>query len=864
MQSDQKITVAARWLRGQPTAATGLDVGTTFGLPWPRGDCPSSAIFSCHDDAGASVPLQSWLTAFWPDGSIKWTAHAIVVSGSDAYHVVARPNRADQKNETSQTDRAIRVSEADTAIIVDTGKISVEFAKSGGHVVKSITAANGTVIGSDGHLVLLSSSDDVGQDGSFQTHEAVGTVDGDGTPWLPFLLRFYLYAGSEAVRIVHTIVYDGSPTTAIRGLGLRIHVPLAATQLHNRHVRLAGVGGGVLSEAIHGLTGLWRDPGVEVRKAQHEGRPVSMPDAVPPDFSALHRWVPAWNDYSLVQLSPDGFNARKRTKAGQSWVKISGGTRAGGLAFLGSAHTGGLAVGLANFWERYPTGIDVSDAAADATAAASSITLWLYSPAAPPMDLRPYHDGLGQAGFDDQLDALRITYEDWEPGLGSAHGIARTNEIILVGLDHTPAARETAQLVDLIRNPPLLVASSEHIYQTAALGRYWKPFSTLSTASNSTTLHRLDLLFQFYHDQIEQRRWYGFWDHGDIMHTYDGDRHGWRYDVGGYAWDNSELSPDLWLWLFFLCTGRADSIPLRRGPDPPHDCKQARVSNALYRRIFYYLTADERVGDLLDEVLDAESAFLVLDPYRKVRPDRGTYRPQPDTISISLGTDWSAIAAAWLIAWERRGPTANAFRNKLFRSMRGIARLPNGFVAGFALYNPCTGDISPDSARGPVNVSHLSAMFGLVELCAELAYLTDETDSVDQPVDPSEPSEPSEPAEQRSFYQAWLDYCRFYNAPADEQLDRYGSTFPNLQLRQGHSRLTAYAAARFASPDLAARARREFATGDGYDQTTPWTVRPVDACENFTPAYEAPWVSTNITALYGLAAIQNMAWLADE
>ncbi|MCZ9343796.1 Tat pathway signal sequence domain protein, partial [Streptomyces sp. TRM76130] len=61
-----------------------------------------------------------------------------------------------------------------------------------------------------------------------------------------------------------------------------------------------------------------------------------------------------------------------------------------------------------------------------------------------------------------------------------------------------------------------------------------------------------------YKDQVEQRRWYGFWDYGDIMHTYDTVRHQWRYDVGGYAWDNSELSPDLWLWYAYLRSGRAD------------------------------------------------------------------------------------------------------------------------------------------------------------------------------------------------------------------------------------------------------------------------------------------------------------------
>ena len=45
---------------------------------------------------------------------------------------------------------------------------------------------------------------------------------------------------------------------------------------------------------------------------------------------------------------------------------------------------------------------------------------------------------------------------------------------------------------------------------------------------------------------------------GDVQHTYDQTRHEWRYDTGGYAWDNGELGTDLWLWLSFMRTGRAD------------------------------------------------------------------------------------------------------------------------------------------------------------------------------------------------------------------------------------------------------------------------------------------------------------------
>ena len=62
----------------------------------------------------------------------------------------------------------------------------------------------------------------------------------------------------------------------------------------------------------------------------------------------------------------------------------------------------------------------------------------------------------------------------------------------------------------------------------------------------------------YYQKAVDQYNWYGFWDYGDIMHSYDSARHMWRYDVGGFAWDNDEQCTDMWLWYSFLRTGRAD------------------------------------------------------------------------------------------------------------------------------------------------------------------------------------------------------------------------------------------------------------------------------------------------------------------
>ena len=135
--------------------------------------------------------------------------------------------------------------------------------------------------------------------------------------------------------------------------------------------------------------------------------------------------------------------------------------------------------------------------------------------------------------------------------------------------------------------------------------------------------------------------------------------------------------------------------------------KQHRISSPVYRRFYYFLTADERTGDLLTELVDSDRNFLGLDPTRKVRTD--VYAPDPSALAIGLGTDWGALAATWLTEWERTGnPVA---RDKLLGTMADIGALPNGFLTGEALYDLATGRF--DTSRDQISVSHLSAVFGL-------------------------------------------------------------------------------------------------------------------------------------------------------
>ncbi|KAI0512968.1 hypothetical protein F5B22DRAFT_281932 [Xylaria bambusicola] len=888
-------TVEVKWLEGTPALA----LGTTFGLPWPKGKhLGNQTTFLASTTSGEDVSFESWATSYWADGSVKWTGHAVegsksVPSGYKIRAVKGVPHRLKRQS--------INVVRADDEIFVDTGKLKASFPTSGNVLVSSLSTSSGKIVGQNGKLIIQSqsgapdTSDNSAKAGidyyRLESHINTTTIDGNGSvrtlitirgdhrivsgdstathdPWVPFTVRFYLYANSDTIRIVHTLIFDGeADKDFITGIGLRFDVPLEGDELYDRHVRIAGVDGGFLSEAVQGITGLRRDPGRAVRAAQFEGK--KTPDIAAWDTRVRERlqWIPTWNDYTLTQLSPDGFTLKKRTKAGQSWVKIPGGTRAGGLAYLGGATTGGLAIGHRDFWKQYPTGIDISNAATDL----GQITLWLYSPAGEPMDLRPFHDGLGQDTYAKQLDALEITYEDYEGGYNTPHGIGKTSEIFIRPFDSTPSSDELATLTGLVNEPPVLVPDPAYVKQTEAMGTYWDiPNNTTRTQAAQTIEKHLEFLNKFYQGQVEQRRWYGFWDYGDFMHTYDTDRHVWRYDVGGYAWDNSELSPNLFFWNYFLRTGRADvyrfaeaharhtsevdvyhlgpynGFGTRHGVQHWADsAKQIRVSTPLYRQVFYYVTGgDERIGELLHDLMDADKTFLTVDPRRKVRQDNGTYVPDPTAIDLDLGIDFSGLAAIWLIEWERRGPRWEEARLKLNATMQGIASLKNGFVTGVGLYNIYTGEVKPPATdpenRGHVEVSHLFASFGLPEIMAQITqYMGDDL-----------------PA---AFDQAWLDYCYYYGAGAAEQRARYGSSFGSLSLKQGHSRLTAYAAKRSGKATLAARAWNEFLNTDGFAPTAAWNSVSLNGSQVLAPVDEAAWISTNDVALYGLAAIENLA-----
>ncbi|WP_144114010.1 Tat pathway signal sequence domain protein [Paraburkholderia sp. BCC1886] len=898
-----------QWL-DQPPPVTGF-TGATWGIPWPRGTVAATSTFSLRSDA-RRVDLQSWPLAYWPDGSLKWSAHALAPRGFDALDnrdasasFVVEPNMtsADVANGPALVPIARRVGDA---IEIDTGLLQGTIPVAGERVFVSLTRNGGAAL-QDGRLVVLADERDPAQAGRDDddndndnetslparrryrgridratleqngparalvklegTHFIESSSNTGGATLLPFVLRLYFYRDSDAVRLVHSLVYDADPRrTFIRGVGLRFGKPLQG-EAHERFVRFVGDNGGVFAEAVRGLTGLRRTPGHAVESAQFEGEATPPADALGKIFARDLRFVPAWGDYTLLQSNADGFTIDKRTQGGCGWVRSANGTRASGTGYLG-ALDGGVAFGIRHFWQSHPGQIDIRNA----HTSNATVTLWLWAPDAPAMDLRPYHDGMGETTYALQRDALDITYEDYEPGFMTPYGVARTSEIELQLLPATPSHAALAAIAQRIETPPRLIASRAWMYRAEAFSQYWRPAheaaahaasNGVSNAELGRTQQGLDWNYDFYRGQIEQRKWYGFWDFGDVMHTYDSTRHVWRYDVGGFAWDNGELSTDIWLWHYWLQSGRADAFHTAEamtrhgsevdvhhiGPFSPlgsrHDvqhwgdsAKQLRVSTVTNHRFYYYLTADERVGDLMHAQADAVERLRDILPGRKIdEPYPAVDREHHAT--VSFGTDWGAVAAAWLTEWERT--QSQVYRDRLVASMESIAAQPHGFFTGYGVMDLRTGRFAPDMS-GAMSVSHLSAVFGLPEVCGELFRLLDVP----------------------AFREAWLQYCTLYSASAEEQQAALGKPLGKLNLNQGHARLLAFAGHETGDAALCRRAWQQFFAGRAGSTFSDFHTERVRVPDVLYDVDEAPRVSTNSSAQWGLGAIGLLALAVDN
>ena len=828
---------------------------------------------------------------------MKWSGVAgVIPAGTERLTLEKAPRKA--KTINKQPNTSIAITETPEDIQIETGLISVFIPRRGDFLIDSLLY-KGTKVGEKARLICNTQNEPI-QENTSQisfTHyigeiksvtiERLGSVralvklegihrnrnkkidtnhsEGEGNyannsdmnkrnnrEWLPFVVRLYFYGGSEQIKMVHSFIYDGDQKKDfIRSLGIRFDVPMREA-LYNRHIAFSCADGGVWSEPVQPLVGrrILTLNKTDNKKNSNEKKdaqqmPTDEPSLqqqqmegkrIPPyesfdekNRSLLDNWA-SWNDYRLSQLTADAFSIRKRANNDNPWIGTFSGTRSDGYIFVGDI-TGGLGLCMHDFWQSYPSSIEISDARTPV----ATLTAWLCSPESEPMDLRHY---------DNVAHDLNASYEDVQEGMSTPYGIARTTTLTLIPQGGYTGKRTFADCAKQFSNPSLLMPTPNYLHARQAFGIWSLPDRT--TPLRSRVEDRLDAYIDFYQKAIEQNKWYGFWNYGDVMHAYDPVRHTWRYDVGGFAWDNTELASNMWLWYNFLRTGRMDiwrmaeamtrhtgevdvyHIGPNAGLGSRHNvshwgcrAKEARISQAAWNRFYYYLTTDERCGDLMTEVKDADHKLYDLDPMRLAQP-RSEY-PCTAPARLRIGPDWLAYAGNWMTEWERTGNTT--YRDKIIAGMKSIAALPNRLFTGpKALgFDPSTGIITTECDPKLETTNHLMTIMGGFEIANEMMRMIDIPEWKD----------------------AWLDHAARYKKKAWE--------LSHSRFRV--SRLMAYAAYHLRNTQMAEEAWKDLFTRLEHTPAPPFRITTILPPEVPSPLDECTSISTNDAALWSLDAI---------
>lgn len=756
LSEDPKSGISLHWIE-RPSIDS---VAVRFGIPFERGSVNPSDRFCLNGTELDFYPL-----AYWPDGTLKWGGFAGRIANDENYTL--RQLSAKEVKELDKTNKEKRKKNSASNFLLQESETQYIITNQDSRIFFPKRTGSGCLIDSLIYREGLSF-----QNLRVMTDDAIATLDSicierqskrqmvikchTQASDIAYVVRLYINAGSPAIRVVHSMVYNRTPhQPSPKSLSLRADVPMHQ-QVYNRHVAFTLDKGRLWHEPVQpatgrrnlSLSGNGRGNSEELYHQQMQGLALPEPAAFNEMNRALLKDWATWDRFRLSQLLDEGFSIRKSAKSAPQtpWIGTLNGRRSTGGCFVGETDHG-LAVAMHDFWQSYPSTLQVDGA----TQEMATITLYLWSPEAEQMDLRHY---------DTEAHGLEAAYEDIQEGMSTPQGIGRTSTLMLQPTASYPGDEQLTILFNTLTQQPQLVCSPEYLHSQSAFGVWSLPDTLYNKVEE-----RLSYWVDFYREEIEKRHWYGFWNYGDVMHAYDRERQEWRYDIGGFAWDNTELASNMMLWYNFLRTGRSDiwrmAVAMTRHTsevDVHHEgpfkglgsrhnvshwgcgSKEARISQAIWNRFYYYLSGgDERLGELMSAQRDLDTLLYRIDPMRLAEP-RGKY-PCTAPARLRIGPDWMAYAANWMTEYER---TLNPhYWQKILNGMESISQMPLGMFSGpKALgYDPATGRLSWEGDPKQENVNHLLSLMGGSEFMSEL-LLTEEVPD--------------------SWRNTWLQYCTNY------------------------------------------------------------------------------------------------------
>ena len=710
---------------------------SAFGAYWPRG-AVLSRNFRLTDSAGRSVPVQSETAARWPDGSLKWTRH---FASAEALGQEGSLTPAEAEPVFPEQEAALGCAEDESGWTVTGSGLRIRIPKSGPLLAEACEKNGTEAFRSVRPVLRISHESRIPQGRKTEVFDLPGEIRGrrlesagplevtfrfdgvhpeGGQDKMPFRIRMSIRQDGE-IRFDDTFFFQGDPAQdRLAGWGLRLETCLKGRS-YQRHIRFL-TDGAVYHDNPTQLMH-WRKR-LNLLSEQQRGETVPADESL--DAAAAE--LPRWDHFRLTQHSAWHYSLFKKAWEDGCWLEGPQGKRApGAMAVSDPERT--LSLHIRDFWEKHPAGLETEGLSESST----FCTAWFYDPGAEAFDFRHY----------DRRSYPQGTYEGFDYSLPDPNGIAVTCQLTVRAETGYVSDDELKTRNEAVRRPAVYLADPDYYHANRAFGPWGLP--RRETETGRWIEDQITAACDFYLKEADERSWYGLFSYGDFMHTYEAARHQWRWDVGGYAWDNTELAPTYWLWLQFLRTGServfrlaealsrhaADVDMYHFGPmkglGSRHNvrhwgcpCKEPRVSMAGHHRPLFYLTGDRRIGDCMEDSLQAGESLEVMPWYLR----------EDGKIHLRSGPDWAALLSNWMTAYERTSDPV--YREMAERGIADLKQAPLGLTSGpeFA-FDPKTGHLEYcGEAKAGVSM-HLQACMGETEIWLEAAEMLENRDLAD-------------------------------------------------------------------------------------------------------------------------------------
>ena len=832
---------------------------TTFGGYWPRGSVYGDG-FALRNEAGEPVAVQSEIAARWGDGSIKWSRHTVRAEALGTGGEILGVKAAGTEREAGPDETTVRegpkacpdemtVREGPEGWVLCSGRMRLTIPRKGdalaehwvlegregfSRVTPALRICHEREEGDTLYRETVRCSAVI-RDRTIETAGPLETVirfDGahmdGGKEKMPFRIRMYVHPDGE-MSFEDTFFFQGDPEAdRLAGWGLEFETRLRGTS-YQRQIRFL-TDGDVFRDNGTQLF-YWRkhlDPALLA--AQQRGETVEETA----ELDEIAADLPRWDHFRLIQDSAEHYAISKKAWEKGCWLEGMQGRRAPGSMCV-SDPEGRLSLHIRDFWEKHPGGLETEGLSGETT----RCTAWFYAPGTEPYDFRHY----------DRRTYPQGNYEGFDYMRPDPNGIAVTCGVTVTAgkgiLTDEGLKAENRQ----VRKPPVYLGDPAYYHEHRAFG-YWS-LPERETETGRWAEEQIQAACDFYREEREARSWYGLFNYGDFMHTYEASRHMWRWDVGGYAWDNTELVPTYWLWLQFMRTGSEEVFRMAealsrhtadtdmyhfgsmKGLGSRHNvrhwgcpCKEPRVSMAGHHRPLYYLTGSRRIGDCMEDALAAGDSLAAMPWYAR----------EDGTIRLRSGPDWAALVSDWMTAYER---TLDPKWKKMIETgIEDLKKAPMGLTSGPVFgFDPESGHLTYEGEAKPGQSMHLQACMGGTEVWLEAAEMLDRQDLAEMTAENG----------------------RYFYLPEAERLEASGGLLAGRQFGSPiySAEMQAWAARAAGDREMGRRIRVSLMgllyakdRKEGFRKKEVYARR-----ENGEAMWEIPWVSTNFTAQWCLKMI---------